>query len=309
MRIEDRFTVSLPVRDTWDVLRDVERIAPCMPGAALQEVEGDSYRGVVKVKLGAISAQYKGAVRFTDVDEAAHRMVLQADGRETRGQGNASATITATLEDTGGGNTEVVIETDLSITGRVAQFGRGVMDDVSSAMLRQFVSCLEADLIGPARAPEAGGAAGGGGGAAQAPADTTSATEGDITPAPAGTAPATEGDTARAAANGAAPAASVDGAASAAAEMAPVGHLTAPLNRPAGPAGGGTGPRLVQSAEPEPVDLMAMAGPSITKRAFPAGIAGLFIMQVLVKTRPKRALLSLMGIGLVVALVMADRQS
>ncbi len=312
MRIEDRFTVSLPVQDTWDVLRDVERIAPCMPGAQLQEVEDDSYRGIVKVKLGAISAQYKGVVRFTDVDQAAHRMVLQADGRETRGQGNASATITATLRDTGGGKTEVVIQTDLSITGRVAQFGRGVMDDVSSAMLKQFVNCLEADLVGPAPVAEADGGG-------DAPADTTTATAGPVA-VPAPTSSATDADTAQANATmapaatsatdvDAAHAAANDGAASTVADVPPVGPSAVPPEQPVRETNPGAGPRRVQSAEPEPVNLMAMAGPSITKRALPAAIAGLFVLHPLVRGRFKRVLLSLAGIGLVVASVTAGRQS
>lgn len=146
MRIEDRFTVSLPIDETWKVFLDVERIAPCMPGAQLLEMTDDEYRGVVKVKLGAITAQYKGAVRFEEVDEAGHRLVLRAEGRETRGQGNAAATVVATLHPAASGGTEVAIETDLTITGRVAQFGRGVMADVSSKLLGEFARCLEDDL-------------------------------------------------------------------------------------------------------------------------------------------------------------------
>ena len=151
MRIDNSFTVALPVEDAWKVLLDVERIAPCMPGAELQEVTGDEYRGVVKVKLGAITAQYKGAVRFAEVDEVGRRVVLSAEGRETRGQGNASATVTATLRPADESRTEVVIETDLTISGRIAQFGRGVMADVSSKLLGDFARCLEKDLLSGGR--------------------------------------------------------------------------------------------------------------------------------------------------------------
>ena len=147
MRIENSFTVGLPVEDAWKVLLDVERIAPCMPGAELQEIADDEYRGVVKVKLGAITAQYKGAVRFAEVDEAGRRLVLRAEGRETRGQGNASATVTATLRPATEGRTDVAIETDLTISGRIAQFGRGVLADVSTKLLGDFASCLENDLL------------------------------------------------------------------------------------------------------------------------------------------------------------------
>ena len=160
MRIDNTFTVGLPAEDAWKVLLDVERIAPCMPGAELQEVAGEEYRGVVKVKLGAITAQYKGAVHFAEVDEAGRRIVLQAEGRETRGQGNASATVTATLRPAGEGRTEVAIETDLTISGRIAQFGRGVMADVSSKLLADFATCLESTILsGPAPAAAGAGSA------------------------------------------------------------------------------------------------------------------------------------------------------
>lgn len=157
MRIDNSFTVGLPAEDAWKVLLDVERIAPCMPGAELQEVAGEEYRGVVKVKLGAITAQYKGAVHFAEVDEAGRRIVLRAEGRETRGQGNASATVTATLRPAGEGRTEVAIETDLTISGKIAQFGRGVMADVSTKLLDQFATCLESTILaGEAPAPAPG---------------------------------------------------------------------------------------------------------------------------------------------------------
>src|ERR671919_1800496 len=126
-----------------------------MPGAQLQEIEGDEYRGVVKVKVGPITAQYKGAARFVERDDAGHRAVLRAEGRETRGQGNANATITALLEPDGDG-TKVSVNTDLTVTGRVAQFGRGVMADVSAKLLGQFADCLETKLLAGG-----GGAAGG----------------------------------------------------------------------------------------------------------------------------------------------------
>jgi carbon monoxide dehydrogenase subunit G len=146
VKIEDEFRVDVPVDEAWKVLLDVERIAPCMPGAQLQEIEGDEYRGIVKVKVGPITAQYKGAARIVETDETAHKLVLQADGRDTRGQGNASAKVTATLTADGGG-TLVHIDTDLNITGKVAQFGRGVMADVSSKLLGQFATNLERDVL------------------------------------------------------------------------------------------------------------------------------------------------------------------
>jgi carbon monoxide dehydrogenase subunit G len=147
MKIEDQFRVDVPIEEAWRVLLDVERIAPCMPGAQLQEIEGDEYRGVVKVKVGPITAQYKGAARIIEADEAARRIVLKGEGRDTRGQGNASATVTVLLAADGDG-TQVSVDTDLNVTGKVAQFGRGVMADVSSKLLGQFVACLESNVLG-----------------------------------------------------------------------------------------------------------------------------------------------------------------
>jgi len=144
--LTNEFRVGVPVERAWEVLTDVERIAPCMPGAQLQEIEGDEYRGIVKVKVGPITAQYKGAARFVEQDEAGHRAVLRAEGRETRGQGNANATITAQLEPDGDG-TKISVMTDLTITGRVAQFGRGVLADVSTKLLGQFADCLQTQLL------------------------------------------------------------------------------------------------------------------------------------------------------------------
>jgi carbon monoxide dehydrogenase subunit G len=146
MEIENSFRVDVPVDEAWRVLLDLERIAPCMPGAQLQEVEGDEYRGIVKVKVGPITAQYKGSAKLESVDEATHTAVLAATGRDTRGQGNASASIKLVLLAEGDG-TRVDVETDLSITGKVAQFGRGVIGDVSNKLLAQFVENLERDVL------------------------------------------------------------------------------------------------------------------------------------------------------------------
>jgi uncharacterized protein len=146
MKLENEFRVDVPVDEAWRVLLDVERIAPCMPGAQLQEVEGDEYRGIVKVKVGPITAQYKGVARITESDDINHRAVILAEGRDTRGQGNASATATAVLQPDGDG-TRVRIDSDVTITGKVAQFGRGVIADVSAKLLDQFVACLERDVL------------------------------------------------------------------------------------------------------------------------------------------------------------------
>ena len=146
MELINTFLVSVPPEVAWKVLTDVERIAPCLPGAQLQEIEGDEFRGVVKVKVGPIQAQYKGKAVFVERDDAAMKAVLEASGRDTRGQGNASATITAQLESAGGG-TQVTVTTDLTVTGKVAQFGRGVLADVSAKILSQFVDNLEQTVL------------------------------------------------------------------------------------------------------------------------------------------------------------------
>ncbi len=152
MELSNEFVVGLPVIGTWEVLTDVERIAPCLPGAELREVDGDDYKGIVKVKVGPISVQYQGLAHFVEKDDSSHRAVLRAQGRETRGQGNANATITAVLEPSGDA-TRVSLTTDLQITGKVAQFGRGVLADVSTKLLEQFVENLERTVLNVAHAP------------------------------------------------------------------------------------------------------------------------------------------------------------
>ncbi|MGO9341180.1 MAG: SRPBCC family protein [Acidimicrobiales bacterium] len=153
MELKNQFRVSVPIDAAWAVLTDLERVAPCMPGAELQQVEGDEYRGIVKVKVGPVTAQYKGTARFVEKSDAEHRAVLQAQGRETRGQGNASAMVTATAEPDGDG-TVVSIVTELAITGKVAQFGRSIMGDVSTKLLGEFADRLEADLLSQGSSPE-----------------------------------------------------------------------------------------------------------------------------------------------------------
>lgn len=145
MELTNEFSVPVPVEQAWAVLTDVERIAPCLPGTTLEEVDGEEYRGNVKVKVGPMTAQYRGAARFLERDDAAHRAVLRAEGREARGQGNAAATITATVAADGDGSVVKVV-TDLTITGKVAQFGRGVLADVSARLMKEFADRLAQDL-------------------------------------------------------------------------------------------------------------------------------------------------------------------
>jgi carbon monoxide dehydrogenase subunit G len=259
MRIEDRFTVSLPVAEAWKVFLDVERIAPCMPGAQLQEITEDEYRGIVKVKLGAITAQFKGAVRFAEVDEAERRVVLRAQGREIRGQGNASATVTATLSDAAGNGTEVAIDTDLSITGRVAQFGRGVLADVSSKLLADFARCIEANLVQTL--------------------------------------------------DNAAPSEAVEPSPRSEAGLETKAEVRQP--EPPRAAEPVTPPqrRLVQSQAAEPIDLLAVAGSSVARRALPAAIVVVLFLLAVTKDTAKRWALSLLGAALVATdLATAEQQ-
>jgi len=156
VKVEHQFEVSLPPDEAWKVFTDVERIAPSMPGAELLGAEGDAWRGRIQVKVGPVVAQYEGKASFVERDPAARRVVLRAEGRDTKGQGNAKATVTASLSPAPSG-TRVAVETDLAITGRLAQIGRGLIADVSAKLLGEFVANLERDLA--ARAPAAGAAA------------------------------------------------------------------------------------------------------------------------------------------------------
>lgn len=145
MQLENTFTVPVPVDDAWSVLLDVEQIAPCMPGATVESVDGDNIAGRVKVKLGPMVITYHGTMTFLERDESAHRAVLSASAREARGGGTASATFTAVMRDLGG-ETEVSVQTDLNVTGKPAQFGRGVLADVSENIIQQFATSLARQL-------------------------------------------------------------------------------------------------------------------------------------------------------------------
>jgi carbon monoxide dehydrogenase subunit G len=249
MELIQDFRVGVSVSEAWKVLTDVERIAPMMPGAQLQEVEGDEYRGVVKVKVGPISAQYKGVATFVERDEEAGRVVLKASGRDTRGQGNASALITATMTPDGDA-THVKVVTDLTITGKVAQFGRGVLAEVSSKLMGQFVDALEADLESSAQ--------GGSGGT-----DTLGAGE---TSESAGSAATSE---------------SVTESESALAPEATPADISANGSSEAEI----SGPRRIDSPEAQPVDLIAVAGGSALKRLLPVAIVALVLLIVLARRR------------------------
>ena len=159
MKIENQFAIGIPVEEAWNALLNLEEVAPCLPGASIDGVEGDGYKGTMTVKLGPVTARYKGTVSYVEVDEENRRLVLRADGRDARGQGMASATITSTLEGQDG-KSRVLVETDMKLSGRAAQFGRGIQQDVATKMLGQFADCLERKLSGtPDEAVQAGAGA------------------------------------------------------------------------------------------------------------------------------------------------------
>jgi carbon monoxide dehydrogenase subunit G len=154
MDLEHSFTVPVDVDTAWAEFQDIASIAECFPGATVTGVEGDTFNGSVKVKLGPIALVYNGSGTFTEKDEAAHRFVVDAKGKDKRGNGTAGATVSVTM-DGAGESTDVKVHTDLAITGRPAQFGRGVMQDVSDKLLGQFVACLESRLGSGAADPPA----------------------------------------------------------------------------------------------------------------------------------------------------------
>ena len=147
MKLENEFVVPASVDDAWKVLLDVERVAPCLPGAEIEKAEGDAYNGTMTVKIGPITAKYKGTIEIEEADDSAHRAVMKAKARDARGQGGAQATITSTMESSDEG-TRVKVETDMRVTGAAAQFGRGVMQDVSAQMMGRFADCLASEMSG-----------------------------------------------------------------------------------------------------------------------------------------------------------------
>jgi carbon monoxide dehydrogenase subunit G len=167
VELSHQFTVPIGVEETWAHFNDIASVAECFPGAQVTEADEQSFAGSVKVKLGPIALQYNGSGTFVEKDPEAHRFVVDAKGKDKRGNGTAGAKVTVTMSDAGGA-TDVSVETDLAITGKPAQFGRGVMQDVSDKLLGQFVACLEQRLTAPepdaqpepeaAAEPEAAGA-------------------------------------------------------------------------------------------------------------------------------------------------------
>ncbi|MGY1806492.1 SRPBCC family protein [Blastococcus sp. SYSU D00669] len=340
MQLENSFTVPVPIDEAWRVLLDIERIAPCMPGAALDSVTGDDFTGRVKVKLGPINLTYQGKASFIEKDEAAHKAVIDARGKDQRGNGTAAAVVTAQLKPEGD-VTRVDVLTDLNITGRPAQFGRGVMTDVGNKLLGQFADKLAAQLGAGEPAPEpspaakaaatatgaveeiaasAEGAAADGTAAKKAAAATkqaaASATErvtATSTVPAKSAAPAKKATPAKKAAPAAADTApAAADTAPAAADTAPAATDTAPAtpaaaapSAPSVPAAEATTPaaaapptpsapspaaaRTVLQSEPEPIDLLEVAGGAAMARyAKPAGGLALLLLFIFLVARRRR---------------------
>lgn len=170
MELTNSFVVDAPVEQTWKVLTDLERVAPCLPGATLTGVDGEDFHGLVKIKVGPVTAAYEGIARFAERDDAAHAAVIRAEARESTGQGGAAADISARLTEHGDG-THVQLRTDLALSGRVAQFGRGVISDVSSKLIGTFADRLEQEITRDGATASAGSGA-----ATETDADSTAPT-------------------------------------------------------------------------------------------------------------------------------------
>ncbi len=276
MKINNEFTVGVPIGEAWNAMLDLERIAPCLPGASIDEQEDESsYKGTMAVKIGPIAAKYKGTVKYEEKDEANHRAVLQATGRDARGQGTASATITSKMEEASGG-TKVMVETDMKLTGKAAQFGRGIAQDVASKMLGQFAECLEDRLGGDS---ESGAAAAGSAAASSGNGAGAASSEGGAPSASLSSEPETV------ASSFARPVGSGNGAAERPSVAASSGAAS-------GESSGGESPKsrkISQPEEPEPLDLGEMSQDAVMKRIKPVLIgAGALIVVLFILRRLRR---------------------
>lgn len=284
MKINNEFTVGVPIDEAWNAMLDLERIAPCLPGASIDEQEGENdYKGSMAVKIGPITAKYKGTVKYEEKDEANRRAVLHATGRDARGQGTASATITSTMEETSGG-TKVNVETDMKLTGKAAQFGRGIAQDVASKMLGQFAECLEQRLGGdsePAAAAPASsgnGAAKGSGSSGDSSTAASSAENGGAMVTPGGVTPGGLSATQESSATSFARPVSSSGVGSSG-SSAGSGSSSGGEEKPKS--------RKIEAPEPEPLDLGEMSQDAVMKRVKPVliGAGILFVLIWLLRRR------------------------
>ena len=274
MQLDHEFTVPVPAAQAWPVLLDIDRIAPCMPGATVTKIDGDDFEGTVKVKVGPITVTYGGTASFLEKDESDRRAVIEARGRETRGTGTATARVTAQLHEQGE-STRVVVSTDLAITGKPAQFGRGVLSDVGAKLLGRFADCLSTQLAAGETAPApAEPAAAPAEPAASAAAAASAATDGTAA-APAAAAPAA----ARRADDSAAVEATGDGA--------PTDAPAAVLDAPTSAAATATS-RPAPRQEAEPIDLLDAAGGAVAKRLVPVLVLAALLTILFAVLRRRR---------------------
>jgi carbon monoxide dehydrogenase subunit G len=291
MKLENNFTIDAPVEKAWAALNNPETVAPCFPGATLTTYEGDSFAGTVKVKLGPIAMTYKGKGTYVTRDEAAHEVVIEANGRDSRGNGTANATVTASLAAEGADRTAVSMVTDMTITGKPAQFGRGVISDVADKIIGQFAACV-ARKLAPA-AEEAVPVAAAAAPASEATSDIPAPPAQPARPAatPAGGSEAISDSVAERTA-------SSNGAASGASEVTPGPASPSPVSTPlstaraaAAPvsAAGGTGLRGPVRSEVDAIDLLDTAGAPVLQRLVPVLGGGLLLVLVVLLVRRLRA--------------------
>jgi carbon monoxide dehydrogenase subunit G len=273
VRLDNEFVVPRPVHEAWAVLTDIERIAPCMPGAKLTKVDGDDYHGTVKVKVGPVVAQYAGVARFRERDDERHHAVLEATGKQSGGAGRASAVVTADLA-AEGDSTRVTVVTDLTIAGPLAQFGRGAIAQVSGKLLDQFVSQLRERVL--ADAPAAGGPASAGPAASPASAGSPAPAASSAPAASDASSPRPVASASGGSASGPVPSASDT---SAARPVPSTSDTSAPRPAPSTSDTSASGPApghesgaddIPAAAEPAPVDLLRAAAAPVLIRLIPA---------------------------------------
>ena len=295
MELVNTFTVNRPIDEAWAIVTDLERIAPCLPGAQLQEIEGDIYRGVVKVKVGPISAAMQGEASFLERDDANHKAVLKGEGRDIKGNGNASAIITATLQELTPTSAKCVVHTDLSMTGKVSQFGRGALGDISSKLMKQFAKNLDEMLAkdsGPSASMDevavSAGAMSAGAVGADADAVGADAVGADTAGAKAATPAATKSKATKAAKFAAAPTpptapetpvTSIASDAPAAGVATPTPNTTPTSTSASTSASPRPSVRKIEGPAAEPIDAFSLGGNVILKRLLPA-LGGLVLLIV-----------------------------
>jgi uncharacterized protein len=267
MELDHSFTVPVPPDQAWDVLLDVKTIAPCMPGATVDEVDGDVVNGRIKVKVGPVSLTYKGTAKFTERNPDTRVVVVEASGKETRGAGTASATVRAALvPDASGSGTQVSMHTTMNVTGRPAQFGRGVIVEVGGKLVEQFAANLAKLIAGDTGATDSAGSGGDAPGGAAAGTSVAGAgasagvDAGDGTSAPGTTTDAQAGN-----GSGGAAASTASTAASTASTAASTPSTAASMG--AGPVASGSAP-----GQEDSLNLVKLAGPVILKRVVPVAV-------------------------------------